>query len=188
MMGAIRARGVACMGDRRVIQTVLVADDDLQILDAFRLALERSFNVTVVTATSLEAAVRLARQHHPQLAIVDLQLGRDSGLELIRYLRAADAAIALVLITGYGSVDVAVRAVKAGANEVIEKPVRVSEIFARLRGVADDGPLETPSADRALWEHVQRVLADCGGNKSETARRLRKPRSWLRRFLSRAAP
>jgi len=42
--------------------------------------------------------------------------------------------------------------------------------------------------DRALWEHVTRVLGDCNGNKSETARRLCKPRSWLQRFLARTAP
>jgi two-component system response regulator RegA len=82
---------------------------------------------------------------------------------------------------------VAAQAIRSGANEVVAKPITAREIVERIGGECLI-PVETPSIDRALWEHVTRVLDDCNGNKSETARRLRKPRSWLQRFLSRPAP
>jgi two-component system, response regulator RegA len=170
-----------------MIERVLVVDDDDVVLRAFRISLER-MQVDVFTATGRENGLRLARKHRPQLAIIDFQLGKDSGLELVRLLRSEHEQLVLVMISGYGSVELAVRAIKAGANEVVEKPVTPREILSRLRSSNVELPVETPSADRALWEHVHRVLADCNGNKSEAARRLRRPRSWLNRFLSRAAP
>jgi len=176
------------MGERQAIQRVLVADDDIVLLRTLGLALRRTGNVTTVTATTRKTAMELARQHRPQLAIVDLQLGDDSGLDLVRDLRSEVPDIVLVMVTAYGSMEVAVRAIKAGANEVMGKPVTAREILARINGGVADLMIETPSADRALWEHVHRVLADCSGNKSEAARRLRRPRSWLRRFLARVAP
>ena len=66
-------------------------------------------------------------------------------------------------------------------------PITAREIVQRLGGHSPT-PIPTASVDRALWEHVTRVLGDCNGNKSETARRLCKPRSWLQRFLARTAP
>jgi ActR/RegA family two-component response regulator len=176
------------MGSVRVIERVLVVDDDESLLRAFRLSLEHGLRLTTFTASTAQAALRLAHEHRPHLVIVDLHLGTGSGLDLLKELRADHPGIALVMITAYGSVELAVRAVKAGADEVVEKPVTPREILARLQGAPAALEIDTPSADRALWEHVSRVLADCSGNKSETARRLRRPRSWLRRFLARTAP
>jgi two-component system response regulator RegA len=169
-----------------MIERVLVVDDDVGVLRSFQFALQR-MQLNPLTTTEYEMGLQLARVHSPQVAIIDFHLGKDSGLELVRSLRTEHQDLVLVLLTGYGSVDLAVRAVKAGANDVVEKPITPREIMSRLRAV-EELVFDTPSADRALWEHVHRVLGDCDGNKSETARRLQRPRSWLRRFLSRAAP
>jgi two-component system, response regulator RegA len=169
-----------------MIERVLVVDDDVGVLRSFQYALQQ-MQLSPLTATGYDMGLQLAREHCPHVAIIDFHLGKDSGLDLVRSLRSEHQDLLLVLLTGYGSVDLAVRAVKAGANDVVEKPITPREIMSRLR-VVEELVVETPSADRALWEHVHRVLADCDGNKSETARRLQRPRSWLRRFLSRTAP
>jgi two-component system response regulator RegA len=168
------------------VRRVLIVDDDVVVLRGFRRAFEHIVS-EVETATTVEAALSLARERPSELCIVDFQLGGSSGLELIRTLRVEFPASILVLMTGYGSMQIATQAIRAGANECVAKPVTVREIVERIGGESLT-PIETPSADRALWEHVTRVLGDCNGNKSETARRLKKPRSWLQRFLARSAP
>jgi two-component system, response regulator RegA len=168
------------------LRRVLIIDDDAVVLRGLKMGFERmAFEVRI--AQCGDAALGLAREHPDDLILVDFQLHGRSGLELINVLRSEIPRATIVLMTGYGSMQVAVHAIRAGANEVVEKPITAREIVSRLGGQSSI-PIETPSVDRALWEHVTRVLSDCNGNKSETARRLRKPRSWLQRFLGRPAP
>lgn len=170
------------------IRCVLVADDDEALLKSFESSLPRK-GITAYTATSREAALELARVHKPQAALVDLHLGFDNGLDLLRDLVSEDPTMRVIVLSGYASVRATVDAMRLGAADVLSKPCTMAEIFDSISGARASGELsDTPSAERVLWEHVHRVLADCGGNKSEASRRLRKPRTWLRRFLARRPP
>jgi two-component system response regulator RegA len=120
---------------------------------------------------------------------VDLRLGASDGIELVRALRALDAEMEIVVLTGYGSIVTAVDAVHAGATDYLAKPADAEQILVALRGEgADAGPGEVPSLARVEWEHMQRVLADCDGNISEAARRLGLHRRSLQRKLSKYPP
>jgi two-component system response regulator RegA len=171
---------------RSAVRTVLVVDDDERLLAAYERALERRYRVLLATTSAHGLA--LARTRRPDVAIVDLQLKLESGLELIRALKAHDPNMFVVLISGYASVEVAVAAIRAGADDVMPKPVTASEILDRLAGPRIEVPVETPTLERAQWEHIHRVLADCGGNISMAARRLGMYRSTLQRWLRRTAP
>lgn len=178
------------MGVARALRSILVADDDELLLVTMARSL-RCRGIEVCAATNRVAACQLAKAHRPEAALVDLQLGRDNGLDLMRDLRALDPDIQLVLITGHSTTSNAVEAMRAGAFDVVPKPFSVVEILNRVRSESDGtlgAEIETPSVDRVVYEHVQRVLVACAGNRSEAARRLRKPRSWLVRFLKRPAP
>ena len=170
-------------------QTVLVVDDDATLLASYVRALERSGR-SVMAAETAAKARELVRDRRPDAGIIDLSLpDRESGIELIRELRKRDAEIVLILVTGYGNMAVGAAAALAGANHVLAKPIEMSEILRRLTGApCDEIEVETPSLDRAMWEHMHRVLADCNGNKSEAARRLRVNRATLQRWLDRNAP
>lgn len=169
-------------------QTVLVVDDDATLLASYVRALDRSGR-SVLAAESAAKARELVRGKRPDAGIVDLHLPDGSGIELIRELRQWDAQLVLILVTGYGNMAVGAAAALAGANHVLAKPIRMPEILRRLAGEpCTDGDVETPSLDRAMWEHMHRVLADCNGNKSEAARRLRVNRATLLRWLERNAP
>lgn len=172
------------------INSVLVADDSELILSVFRSSLRR-LGIEVHTATNRADALVLAREHKPQVAFVDLQLGFDSGLDLLRDLIELAPTTRMFVITGYGTVRSAVEAMRLGVVDVLTKPFHVAEVLRKLDPAycpEESARIETPSAEQALWEHVNRVLADCGGNKSEASRRLKKSRSWLRRFLAKPAP
>jgi two-component system response regulator RegA len=99
----------------------------------------------------------------------------------------------ILLLTGYASIATAVEAIKRGAHDYLAKPVDADAVVrALLEGegpsAADEEPPEAPEAPLALrrleWEHIQRVLTECDGNISETARRLGMHRRTLQRKLS----
>lgn len=169
--------------------TVLIVDDDPTLLAAFASHVSRRTGSVALTATTASGARELANKHHPELAIIDMQIGGDSGIELIRELKREHPGMTAVLISGYGSVQSTVLAMRAGADDVLVKPVTWAEIVQRLEPEGDaEEQVRTPTLARAQWEHVHRVLADCDGNISLAARKLGMYRSTLQRWLRRNAP
>ncbi len=170
--------------------TLLLVDDDEVLRERLGRALrERGFDVT--TATGGEEALAAARRDAPEFAIVDLRMPGASGIEVLDALRAVDPATRVLMLTGYGSIATAVEATRRGAVGYLPKPADADEIVAALTGrPAQEGAAEidTPSLARTEWEHIQRVLADCGGNVSETARRLGIHRRSLQRKLQKYPP
>lgn len=171
----------------RLLPTILVVEDD----DVFRQVLvqamgQRGYDAR--GAASGAAALALARDESPELAVIDLRLPDMSGLDVVRELKAIDAATSIVVLTGYGSIATALEAIRLGAMHYLTKPTdanRVVEAFARgLEARPRDLPVATPSLARVEWEHIQRVLADCDGNVSEAARTLSMHRRSLQRKLA----
>jgi DNA-binding NtrC family response regulator len=106
--------------------TVLIADDDDNILLALKLLL-KSEGMACVTSRSPREAIEIARKEGCQLALVDLNYVEDTtsgreGLELISALRAIDEDLPIVAMTGWGTIGIAVEAMKRGAADFIEKP------------------------------------------------------------------
>jgi two-component system response regulator RegA len=170
---------------------LLLVDDDATFVRVLARALgSRGFEV--ITATSFDEARALARRHHPRYCVLDLKLGEDNGLRLIPELHTLVPDIRVLLLTGYASIATAVEAIKRGAHDYLAKPVDADAVVRALLdgdNESDDSDLpdapEQPLALRRLeWEHIQRVLTECDGNISETARRLGMHRRTLQRKLS----
>jgi two-component system response regulator RegA len=173
--------------------SILLVDDD----EAFRTRLGRAFRergYDVRLAADHPSAIESARADSPQFAVVDLRMPGRSGLELVRDLRAIDPTTRIVVLTGYGSIATAIDAVRLGAAHYLPKPADADDIlaaFARdekepLTPAGADFP--APSLARAEWEHINRVLSDCGGNISEAARRLGMHRRSLQLKLHKYPP
>ncbi|MEO5811788.1 MAG: response regulator transcription factor [Rhodanobacter sp.] len=170
---------------------LLLVDDDATFVQVLARALtSRGFRV--ITANTLAEALVLARQHHPRYCVLDLKLGDENGLRLIPELHTLLPDIRILLLTGYASIATAVEAIKRGAHDYLAKPVDADAVVrALLDGDADNEDEEPPEAPeqplalrRLEWEHIQRVLTDCDGNISETARRLGMHRRTLQRKLN----
>lgn len=170
--------------------TILIVDDD----ERFRTQLGRAFERRgwrVWLASGPPEAVALAVEHAPEHALVDLRMPTGSGLELVRQLLAVDEETNVVVLTGYGSIASALEAVRRGATHYLSKPADVDTIlaaFARKGLAPDEDPpepdAEAPSLARVEWEHIQRVLTDCGGNITQAAKRLGIHRRSLQRKLA----
>lgn len=173
--------------------TFLIVDDDRVLRDRLARAF-RDRGHEVETAGGLTEAQEVAARFRPRRAVVDLRMPDGSGLELVRTLRALDDGIEIVVLTGYGSIATAIDAIRLGATYYLHKPADADDILtAFTRGAAP--PLvssevegATPSLARAEWEHINRVLADCGGNVSAAARRLGLHRRSLQRKLQKYPP
>ena len=179
--------------------TILVVDDDA----TFRTRLVRALSsrgYQTLEAGDVDAAVARARELKPARAIVDLRMPGKSGLDLISALMEIDESIQILVLTGYGSIATAVEAVRRGAIDYLNKPVDTEQILAVFdrdtpTAAATSAATSTsavneakPSLARVEWEHIQRVLSDCGGNISEAARQLGIHRRSLQRKLSKLPP
>jgi two-component system response regulator RegA len=117
-----------------------------------------------------------------------MRLPDESGLEVVRRLKAIDPSTAIVVLTGYGSIATALESVRLGAAHYLTKPTDADRILAAFQhGLAArprDLAIDPPSLARVEWEHLNRVLTDCDGNISEAARQLGMHRRSLQRKLA----
>ncbi len=170
----------------RLDARILLVDDDDRLRGRLAVALEdrgyRVFQANCVTAAM--AVVPDAPTH----AVLDLKMPGGSGLTLIEPLLVALPELRIVVLTGYGSIATTVDAIRLGAVNYLSKPADADMVLAAfVRG--DDAPLaeapeyDPPSLARTEWEHIQRVLDDCGGNITKAAQKLGLHRRTLQRKL-----
>jgi two-component system response regulator RegA len=170
-----------------ILNRVLVVDDD----EAFRNTLARGLarrGLQVQTAADGVSALTAATQFVPDAIVLDLKLGQDNGLGLIRDLLEACPQARIVLATGYASIATAVDAIRRGAWSYLPKPFTIDALLAAFEDTGDDAPPvepanAPPSLRRLSWEHIQRVLTEANGNVSAAARLLGIDRRTLQRRL-----
>lgn len=170
-----------------------IVDDDDVFHNRLRRAFEQRGWEAHVAASGEEALMR-AREIGPDLAIVDLRMPGESGLDIVKSLRESDSTISIIVLTGYGSIATALEAVRRGADNYLTKPVDVDQILAAYETSNAPKPTDSlppasvPTLARVEWEHIQRVLTDCGGNVSQAAKLLGLHRRSLQRKLLKYPP
>lgn len=171
--------------------TMLIVDDNDPFRQQLVKALERRGYI-VRNASSVEQALTLAREESPEFAVLDLKMPGESGLTLLEKLLEIDSTTKILILTGYGSIATAVSAIRTGAVNYLPKPATADDVltaFGLVESSTDESEIEeTLSLARVEWEHIHRILAECEGNISETARRLGIHRRSLQRKLRKRAP
>lgn len=165
---------------------LLLVDDDITFCAVLKPALEkRNFQVSV--ANDVKTGIIIAEQTEPEYAVIDLRIGHDSGLELVKKLISLDGNTQIVMLTGFASIATAVEAIKLGAIHYLTKPANADEIVNALHKNEGDASVainEAPlSVKRLEWEHLQTVLMQHEGNISAAARALNMHRRTLQRKL-----
>lgn len=173
--------------------SILLVDDTFVLRERLSTAMEqRGFRVE--TAGDYEQAIEVFRKRPTELAVLDLRMPGKSGLELLRKLLDIAPDTRIIILSGFGSIPASIDAVRAGAVNFLSKPADADDILsAFMRGDEPSVPdgavaFPAPSLARNEWEHIHRVLSDCGGNISEAARRLGIHRRSLQRKLRKRAP
>ena len=105
--------------------TILVVDDEPSI----RRAIAKAFSsATVLEAETLAEALVHAQDGYPDVVLLDQQLPDGEGLDSVSRLRSIDPELPVVLLTGHGSTDLAVEALKMGVTDYIEKPFKIERL------------------------------------------------------------
>jgi DNA-binding NtrC family response regulator len=163
---------------------VIVADDQQDVLTAMRLLL-RNDGMQVTTVSSPAGLLEAVRSESFDVAIIDLNYARDTtsgreGLDLLPQIHAVDATLPVIVMTAWGTIDVAVEAMRRGARDFLEKPwdnhrvlalVRNQVSYSRevrhsrrleaenqlLRSAGDEDFIGDAPAMRALLETIERI-------------------------------
>jgi two-component system response regulator HydG len=146
---------------------VLVVDDEPTLRRSLaRLLLSRG--MSVVTADDGAVAIQLLQKEPVDVAIVDLMMPRVGGLELLEHVRAEHAGVEVVMMTAFGDVETAVKAVRAGAYHFLTKPFRSNdEVVLTITKAAERRRLVDRAAmlERRL-EHLEK-FGELIGNSSQ---------------------
>jgi two-component system CheB/CheR fusion protein len=127
---------------------VFIVDDDEHVRSALRSVLQEDGRIAE-TFPDGEAFLKTYRPGKPGCLLVDANLPGLSGLDLLRHLRQAGDALPAVMITGNSDVPMAVQAMKAGADDFIEKPVGYRELLAAIDKAVEHA---MDGAKRAAWQ------------------------------------
>lgn len=168
---------------------LLIVDDD----ELYRESLVRAFSRRGIEATgalSLATARAMVAHFSPDAAIVDLKLGNESGLDVLRELLKEDPKLNVVVLTAYGTIATALEAVKLGAMNYLTKPVQVEHILAAFNGSSPSSKTLSaiPSAEQVEWDYINRTVHEYGGNVTRAAQALGLHRRSLQRKLKNPPP
>ncbi|HEY6290073.1 MAG TPA: sigma-54 dependent transcriptional regulator [Terriglobia bacterium] len=168
--------------------SILIVDDEQRQREIYRDILDGE-GYGAETAPSGEAALRLLGQKRFDLVITDLNLTGMSGVELLGAIVQADPTVAVVLITGYPSIQSAIDATKKGVYAYLEKPVDrerllgvVDEIFQHLASLRQTIIGDSPATKSMLrlilkvapTSHTVLILGESGTGKELVAREIHK--------------
>ena len=116
--------------------TILLIDDDEQLNKSFTRILTAE-KYTVFSAASGEAGLEILRKESPDIAIVDYRLPGKDGFETYKAIHGHDAKIPVVIMTAFGTTDLAINAIKEGAFDFILKPFDIPEMLGVVEKACD---------------------------------------------------
>jgi two-component system response regulator HydG len=119
-----------------LVGTVLVVDDEASILEALSKVLAKE-GLTVVTAANGREALEVVRRQPIDLMITDLRMPGMGGDDLLKAVKAITPEVEVVVMTAYGTVEVAVEAMKRGAYDFIAKPLKRAAVVTTVRKALD---------------------------------------------------
>jgi two-component system response regulator HydG len=135
--------------------TVLVVDDEPSNLTSLRKIFERE-SMRVFTAESAKDALEIARKHRVEVVLTDLMMPGANGVELLRAMKEIAPDTEIVLMTAYGTVETAVQAMREGAYDFVEKPLKRMSIVKSVQKAAERQSLV--AENRSLKQEIKLLM------------------------------
>ena len=148
---------------------ILLVDDEEQILKTLGASLEDE-GYEVCTSGDGAEAMELVRTRHPDIIFLDIWIPGMDGIETLKAIKEFDADIEVVIMTGHGTVNTSVQAIKLGAFDFLEKPLSLDTVLETIRRILEQSALAADGQEARLRQPRKEELI---GN-SEDVRRLRK--------------
>ena len=117
-------------------ESILIVDDADVVVRLNEILLKKT-GLTVVTAHSGKEAIALAQEHHPRVAVMDLNMPDMQGDAVARYFKSTDALrdMVIVIVTAYDNEETRKRCLDAGADYFISKPIKPANLLDLIRSV-----------------------------------------------------
>jgi len=152
-------------GPMAEILPILIADDQRDVLEALRF-LFKAEGLTSVQAMHPDAVIDVLKKQPVAVVLMDLNYTRDTtsgqeGLDLLERIRALDAELPVVVMTAWGTIDIAVEAMRRGANDFVEKPWDNARLLSILRNQA---ALNATRKRAQKLEREVEILRGAGGD------------------------
>jgi signal transduction histidine kinase len=174
-------------------QTVLVIDDERGPRESLRMLLKDRY--TVLCADSVDGGLALLAEHQPDAIIMDIRMPGTNGIEGLRAIREKDDTVAVIMVTGFGTLETAQEAIRLGAGDYIKKPFDTSEMLEVVRRNVQKTRLERrrrlaetelTRLNRQLLEEMaqKRGMASLGQKTAEVMHDLRNPLTAVLGYVS----
>lgn len=112
---------------------VMIVDDEPDMVSMLRLVIEKKCDCDVISASTGLMALKQLGDCSPEVIVTDIKMPDLDGLQLLKKVRSYDATISVVIMTGYGTIDMAVQALKDGAYDFLQKPFDKDHIVKVVR-------------------------------------------------------
>jgi DNA-binding NtrC family response regulator len=114
--------------------TILIIEDDSTMREGIHTVLEKERHLVYSAEDGLQG-LALYHEHHPDLVITDLKLPGKSGMHLLQEILELSPDLPVILISAFGTIDLAVNALKTGARDFIAKPFSIDELKAKVADI-----------------------------------------------------
>ncbi len=111
---------------------ILLIDDEQGIRNVLRITMEAA-GFGVILASDGESGLSLFHEHHPQIVVTDIKMPGIDGIEVLKKIKQARPETEVVMITGHGDLDLAVKSLKHEASDFITKPIDINVLEAALK-------------------------------------------------------
>lgn len=165
---------------------LLLVEDDQGLREVLTEELqERGMIVTAFAQTPSISSVQ-----NPEWALLDLRVGSENSLDFLKELKARFPHVKVVMMSGFGSVASAVKAMQLGAHNFISKPVTPDMILKAFtdQNVGEEVPDQEISLARMEREYIDYILQNSDGNITQAAKKLGLHRQSLQRKLRKNIP
>jgi two-component system response regulator RegA len=177
-----------------MISSVLIVDDD----DIFRNTLKSAFEkrrLRAWIASNESEAMGIFRENQPDLVLLDYRMPGLDGISVLREMHVYNPQPVYILLTGYGSLPMAVESMKEGADSVLQKPCDVDAIISEANRLVDKKKKRVPGMDESEFRSynlnilerlgIEKALKATKGNVSKAALLLGIDRRTLQRKMKR---
>lgn len=117
---------------------ILLVDDETDALEAMQTGLKIEKNYRILTAASCKEALNKIKAEKIDLVVTDLKLKDGSGLDIVQHIQENFSHIAIIIITAHGTVETAIKAIRGGVYDYLQKPIRMAELKRLISRIAEN--------------------------------------------------
>ncbi|RKX47164.1 MAG: hypothetical protein DRP64_01820 [Verrucomicrobia bacterium] len=180
------------METKELLGKILVIDDERGPRESLRMVLKYDYEMFL--ADRVDGGIELLRENKPDLVIMDIRMPEKNGIEGLQEIREIDPHVSIIMLTGYGDLETAQKAIRFGANDYLQKPFDVNEIQETIKKYVDRSKLskrkrkaqeEMQKMTQSLGREVGKTskMTSLGAASSELVRDLRNPLTIIRGYL-----